>query len=110
MTMPHLMNCAHSSSGWCLPCVKDLHDKGEKAYQDYLSLLPVTYAAEELADGRIQLKAFFATVHNARLEGCRGLEKMSRLLWLESENQSLHGEVAYLKAAMDRVETKEPRQ
>ena len=27
MTMPHLMNCAHSETGWCLECVKDLHDE-----------------------------------------------------------------------------------
>ncbi len=23
MTMPHLMNCAHSETGWCLNCVKE---------------------------------------------------------------------------------------
>lgn len=22
MTMPHLMNCAHSEDGWCLECVR----------------------------------------------------------------------------------------
>lgn len=106
MTMPHLMNCSHSETGWCLECVKGLHSEGEKAYQDYLALLPVTYAAEELAEGRIQLKAFFATVHNARLEGCRGLEKMSRLLWLEDERKTLLGEVAYLKAALEREQNR----
>ena len=26
MTMPHLMNCDHSGEGWCLDCVKELHD------------------------------------------------------------------------------------
>lgn len=25
MTMPHLMNCAHSGEGWCLKCVAKLH-------------------------------------------------------------------------------------
>ena len=29
MTMPHLMNCDHSGSGWCLACVKALHDEKE---------------------------------------------------------------------------------
>lgn len=24
MTMPHLMNCAHAESGWCLNCVANL--------------------------------------------------------------------------------------
>ena len=27
MTMPHLMNCAHSEDGWCLECVKELHSR-----------------------------------------------------------------------------------
>jgi len=30
MTMPHLMNCSHSDDGWCLDCVKELHDEKEK--------------------------------------------------------------------------------
>jgi hypothetical protein len=31
MTMPHLMNCGHSDTGWCLACVKELHDEKEAA-------------------------------------------------------------------------------
>lgn len=31
MTMPHLMNCPHSEIGWCLECVKALHDDFETA-------------------------------------------------------------------------------
>lgn len=27
MTMPHLMNCEHSESGWCIPCVKRLYEE-----------------------------------------------------------------------------------
>lgn len=27
MTMPHLMNCEHSTDGWCIPCVKRLHNR-----------------------------------------------------------------------------------
>tara|TARA_Y100000310_G_scaffold344948_2_gene460691 strand:- start:503 stop:739 length:237 start_codon:yes stop_codon:yes gene_type:complete len=38
MTMPHLMNCAHSDSGWCLDCVRALHDLYE-AEQYYCGLL-----------------------------------------------------------------------
>ena len=30
MTMPHLMNCDHSVDGWCLDCVKELHDEKER--------------------------------------------------------------------------------
>ena len=29
MTMPHLMNCEHSSDGWCLDCVKQMYDRIE---------------------------------------------------------------------------------
>lgn len=25
--MPHLMNCSHSSDGWCLKCVKELWEE-----------------------------------------------------------------------------------
>jgi len=27
--MPHLMNCEHSSDGWCLDCVKQMYDRIE---------------------------------------------------------------------------------
>lgn len=27
MTMPHLHNCPHHEDGWCLSCVKQLHDE-----------------------------------------------------------------------------------
>lgn len=27
--MPHLMNCSHSPEGWCLNCVKAMHDRLE---------------------------------------------------------------------------------
>lgn len=30
MTMPHLMNCSHSSDGWCLSCVKEQADENER--------------------------------------------------------------------------------
>ena len=29
MTMPHLENCPHDSNGWCLDCVKRMHDRLE---------------------------------------------------------------------------------
>ena len=34
MTIPYLMNCAHSPDGWCLDCVKELHDELEAALTD----------------------------------------------------------------------------
>jgi hypothetical protein len=30
MTMPHLMNCAHMSDGWCLDCVVKQHNTSEQ--------------------------------------------------------------------------------
>jgi hypothetical protein len=30
MTMPHLMNCDHDEEGWCLSCVKQMHDELER--------------------------------------------------------------------------------
>ncbi len=33
MTMPHLMNCQHSCEGWCIPCVKEMHEEAERLQQ-----------------------------------------------------------------------------
>lgn len=33
MTMPHLMNCLHSDDGWCLSCVKEMHQELESIKQ-----------------------------------------------------------------------------
>jgi hypothetical protein len=30
--MPHLMNCPHAEEGWCLNCVKELHERSEKYF------------------------------------------------------------------------------
>jgi hypothetical protein len=45
MTIPHLMNCAHADSGWCLECVKALHDE-----RDRLRAALKFYADEENYD------------------------------------------------------------
>lgn len=34
MTMPHLMNCSHSETGWCLGCVKEMHDESERLHRE----------------------------------------------------------------------------
>jgi hypothetical protein len=31
MTMPHLSNCPHDGNGWCLDCVKKMHNELEHA-------------------------------------------------------------------------------
>jgi hypothetical protein len=53
MTMPHLMNCSHSESGWCLECVKEIHDELEELRNDYTEALVVCYAVDEFLAGRI---------------------------------------------------------
>ena len=49
MTMPHLMNCRHSESGWCLDCVKELHSraKADAARMDFLATCNQTWPSEE---------------------------------------------------------------
>jgi hypothetical protein len=37
MTMPHLMNCDHLDSGWCLDCVKKLQDGWEERFNDAIA-------------------------------------------------------------------------
>lgn len=109
MTMPHLMNCLHSETGWCLECVKELHADFETAEAEAQrlrkerdELLPVAYAAEELASGRIAITDLAAVVADSLNSGSRGVILMSRLIHLESEEKKLLEEIAYLKAALDR--------
>lgn len=46
MTMPHLTNCEHSESGWCLKCVSELHDRAALAETHVATL------QSELAEAR----------------------------------------------------------
>jgi hypothetical protein len=48
MTMPHLMNCSHSEDGWCLDCVKKLHDEKEAIESNPAPEPRFQHAAEEL--------------------------------------------------------------
>lgn len=48
MTMPHLMNCPHSSDGWCLECVKEMHDEFESC--SITALLDAVGEFEETAE------------------------------------------------------------
>lgn len=56
MTMPHLMNCDHSDSGWCLKCVNALYDEKydaviEAGKYEY-ALHATTQRLEEIAHDR----------------------------------------------------------
>jgi hypothetical protein len=48
MTMPHLMNCAHSNDGWCLSCVRGLNAEREKLADDAVVMLAALKRAEDL--------------------------------------------------------------
>lgn len=98
MTMPHLENCPHDENGWCLDCVKKLHDEAEQNDAAYRQVLPVMYAAEEFAAGRIKPHDFLQTyaAHESS-----GKNLASRLLWLEDENKSLQFEIEFLRAMVD---------
>lgn len=50
MTMPHLMNCSHTGEGWCLDCVKKLHDEKE-VYENALLELQIE-AGKKLLHGK----------------------------------------------------------
>lgn len=109
MTMPHLMNCMHSEEGWCIPCVKELHadfetaeNESRRLRQERDELLPVVYAAEEWACGRISATQFGEVIADAYRDGVKGVELMGRLSFLESEEKSLLNEIAYLKASLER--------
>lgn len=61
MTMPHLMNCEHSEAGWCLDCVKEIHDcrqdDSQKNSSSVKSLELMLYRclmeADHYAEGRV---------------------------------------------------------
>lgn len=66
MTIPHLMNCMHSSDGWCLACVKEMHDEYEAIISDmrsdYLDAATICYAAGEFSSGRISARRLIETI------------------------------------------------
>lgn len=74
--MPHLMNCMHSEDGWCLDCVKEMHDESERLHRedsagfaevwkeltDVMAALSLArkYAADQQKKHPIGLRAFAA--------------------------------------------------
>lgn len=109
MTMPHLMNCPHSDAGWCLECVKELHADFETAEAESRrmrterdELLPIAYAAEEWACGRITATQLGEVIADGYRNAVKGLEMMSRLTFLEDEEKKLLDEIAYLKTEIER--------
>ena len=63
MTTPHLMNCSHSDSGWCLECVKKLYDEAEHLREMWSDASPVLYAVDEFLAGRIDENQLQETVN-----------------------------------------------
>ena len=66
MTMPHLMNCQHSDSGWCLECVKKMHDDYEASLDemrsDYADVMVVYNAACDFVASDISEEQFIQIV------------------------------------------------
>lgn len=56
MTIPHLSNCEHHDSGWCLGCVRDLWDEKQLA-QTQVSALQKDVSDLVYLDGEAQLGA-----------------------------------------------------
>ncbi len=46
MTMPNLMNCSHDPEGWCLDCVKKLHEEKDKILETFKLLFEHAEATE----------------------------------------------------------------
>ena len=65
MTMPHLENCRHSETGWCLDCVGEEHRKHAETIQRLIEHAAVKmYSAREKAieseaEGDARLAAFW---------------------------------------------------
>lgn len=70
MTMPHLMNCRHSETGWCLDCVKELWDESTMTNERKNITQPsdwwVAFEAQAKAEG-MNLSAWLGKVAKAKL-------------------------------------------
>lgn len=73
MTMPHLENCHHSESGWCLDCVKALHDEVERTKERLKQTPEEAIAAERIR--QLQDSDLFTTAEDGdkRSLGTRGV-------------------------------------
>ena len=73
MTMPHLMNCGHSGTGWCLDCVKDMYDENElelsETLKDSRDIIGV------VRDMRNAQKKYFRTRSSEALDDSKELER-----------------------------------
>lgn len=86
MTMPHLMNCAHSEDGWCLDCVGALWEESRVWRREVERLVAgrAVPLAVPLPDGAGHADpTAFVAVHRARLERLeQALDHVAR--WRES--------------------------
>ena len=82
MTMPHLQNCDHSDTGWCLDCVKKLHDEWELKL-DIQKSCRFQHNAEELkAIG--ELLAFLEAWPESTNHADLGIEGKIEVWWTDS--------------------------
>lgn len=66
MTMPHLMNCQHSTDGWCLECVKELQEERDDLEDELGKAMSVVYASEEFLAGNYDEDLFQDAVNKYR--------------------------------------------
>ena len=53
MTMPHLMNCGHSSDGWCLECVGRLQARSDDLVASLKEMRDACAACMRFANDRM---------------------------------------------------------
>lgn len=82
MTTPHLMNCQHSESGWCLECVKILMDERDSLGEH-----------ARVPDYDVELDAASKLVDSVRKEN----EQLKK--WLADKSPGLTG--VMLQAALE---------
>lgn len=73
MTMPSLMNCAHSDTGWCLDCVRALYDRLEQKEAD------LEQTCSELMDANDTIE-FLRNEADERVH-----KRILRKLWAEND-------------------------
>jgi hypothetical protein len=88
MTMPHLMNCPHSADGWCLDCVKELHDRFQARVNDFMTADSKAVAALQAEND--SLREDVATMRVLLEQSLQGTRKSAQAIRLgQADNQPI---------------------
>ena len=63
MTMPHLMNCNHQDEGWCLDCVKEMHDSSKMIIKAMRKFMPHV-TAKDIAQADTETAKYLEDLRN----------------------------------------------